>query len=183
MTFEANPPEAKPLGIFAFIIGLNIQRAIFNYQYRFIWIKAQSDTFKTKSAPSRGICPSLGSKRKSMDGPFVPGLRRGRPDGTNDKLFKPSARTSSRHSSCSEADLKLESRNRRKRAVIAKASTSIPTRLEIPNRSAGKLDVSDLLEYFEIILILATIVLASRLECWNNGVLENWVWRNEIYFQ
>jgi len=136
------------LGIFAFIIGLNIQNAFFNFQYRFIWIKTQSDTFKTKSAPSSGICPSLGSKRKSMDGSFVPGLRRGRPDGTNDKLFKPNARTSSRHSSCSAADLKLESRKRRKRAVIAKTSTSIPTILEIPNRSAGKLfDVSRFLQF------------------------------------
>ena len=137
------------MGIFAFIIGLNIQSVILNFQYRFIWIKTQSVSFKTKSAPSRGICPRLGSKRKSMDGSFVPGLRRGRPDGTNDKLFKPSARTSSRHSSCSEDDLKLvESRKRRNRAVIAKTSTSIPTILDTPNRSAGKhFDVSKFLQF------------------------------------
>ncbi|MGD8294827.1 MAG: hypothetical protein PVH37_23985 [Desulfobacterales bacterium] len=73
-----------------------------------------------------------------MDGSFVPGLRKGRPDGTNDKLFKPNARTSSRDSSRSEADLKLESRKRKKRAEIEKTNTSIPTILEMLNRSAGK---------------------------------------------
>ena len=136
------------MGIFTFIIRLNIQNAVFSFRYRFIRIITQSDTFKTKSVPSRGICPSLGSKRKSMDGSFVPGLRRGRPDGTNDKLFKPNARTSSRHSSCFAADLILESRKRRKRAVIAKTSTSIPTILEIPNRSADMLfDVSKFLQF------------------------------------
>ena len=93
-TFGVNLPGAKPLGIFAFIIGLNIQNAVFSFRYRFTWIQTQSDTFKNKSVPSREICPSLGSKRTSMDGSFVPGFRRGRPDGTNDKLFKPSARTS-----------------------------------------------------------------------------------------
>ena len=145
------------MGVFAFIIGLNIQNAIFNFQYRFIWIITQSDIFKTKPVPSRGIFPSLGSKRKSMDGSFVPGLRRGRPDGTNDKLFKPKVRTSSRHSPCSEADLKLESRKRRIRAVNAKTSTSMPTVLEIPNRSAGKLfDVSKFLQFIIPVLSFFT---------------------------
>jgi len=153
------------LGIFAFIIGLNIENAVVSFRYRFIRLQTQSDTFKTKSLPSRGICPSLGSKRKSMDGSFVPGLRRGRPDGTNDKLFKPSARTSSRHSSCSEDDLKLESRKRRKRAAIAKTSTSIPTVLDTPNRSAGKhFDVSRFLQFiFQFLSIYGDRLFAGKL--------------------
>ena len=101
----------------------------------------------------------------------MPGLRKGRPDDTNDKLFKPSARTSSRHSPCSEADLKLESRKMRKRAVNAKTSTNIPTILEIPNRSAGKLYVPELLIYFEIILLLVAIFWQTT---WNAGIMEKW---------
>ena len=150
--------------ILAIIIGLNIQLTIFDSQFQLFRIMARSDTFKTKSTSSIGFRPSLGSKRKSIDGAIAPGLRRGRPDGTNDKLFKPSARTSWRHSSWSAADLKLESRKRRIRAVNAKTSTSMPTVLEIPNRSAGKpFNVSKFLQFIEITVLLVVIILVCRL--------------------
>jgi hypothetical protein len=60
----------------------------------------------------------------------------------------------------------------------------MPAVLEMPNRSAGKLfNLSKFLQFIGITILLAAIILVGRLEYWNNGMLEYWVWRNEIYFK